>query len=115
ALDDPRGDIRDAKFGILPDGRLMLLTATQFFDTTKQKHQSLAWYSNDLQSWEGPHDVGDPDFWAWGISFRGGAGYSIGYRTVEPYSVRLYKTQDGKAFETHVENLQINNHYPNES
>src|SRR5687768_301303 len=35
-LADPRGDIRDAKMAILPDGRLMLLTATQLFDQSKQ-------------------------------------------------------------------------------
>lgn len=114
-FDDPRGDIRDAKFGVMPDGRLMLLTAIQLFETAEQKHQSLAWYSDDLHNWEGPQDVGDPDFWAWGINFHDGAGYSIGYRTVEPRMVRLYKTEDGKTFETLVENLEVENSYPNES
>ncbi len=115
ALDDARGDIRDANFAIMPDGRLMLLTATQLFDTALQKHQSVVWFTDDLTSWHGPQDVGDPDIWAWGISFQDGTGYSIGYRTVDPRFVRLYATQDGKTFETHVENLNINNSYPNES
>ena len=114
-MEDPRGDIRDAKFGIMPDGRLMLLTATQLFDTTFQKHQSVAWYTNDLQHWQGPQDVGDPNIWTWGVNFHGGVGYSIGYRTVEPRLVRLYATHDGKTFNTHVENLNIINSYPNES
>lgn len=114
-FEDPRGDIRDAKFGVLPDGRLILLTAIQLFDTSEQKHQSLAWSSSDLQNWEGPHTVGDPDLWAWGITFHEGVGYSIGYRTVEPRLVRLYKTTDGKAFSTHVEDLGVQSSYPNES
>ena len=115
AVSDARGDIRDAKFAVRPDGRLMLLTATQLFDTTRQKHQSIAWFSEDLKSWQGPQDVGDPDIWTWGLSFHDGTGYSIGYRTVEPRFVRLYATRDGKKFETHVENLNVNNGYPNES
>lgn len=114
-LEDARGDIRDANFGIMPDGRLMMLTATQFFDTSLQKHQSLAWYTDDLETWQGPHDVGDPDIWTWGINFHDGVGYSIGYRTVDPRFVRLYATEDGKTFDIHVENLNIENSYPNES
>lgn len=114
-MEDPRGDIRDANFGVMPDGRLMLLTATQLFDTTHQKHQSVAWYTDDLQTWHGPQDVGDPDIWTWGITFHGGTGYTIGYRTVEPRFVRLYATKDGKTLDPLVENLEINNSYPNES
>jgi len=115
ALDDARGDIRDAKFATMPDGRLMLLTAIQMYDTALQKHQSLVWFTDDLTSWHGPQAVGDPDIWTWGISFHDGVGYSIGYRTVEPHFVRLYATEDGKTFNTRVENLEVKNNYPNES
>ncbi len=115
ALEDSRGDIRDAKFGVLPDGRLMLLTALQLFDTSQQKHQSLAWYTDDLKSWDGPHDVGDPDLWTWGINFHDGVGYSIGYRTVEPRFARLYATGSDQALVTHVDDLGVESDYPNES
>ena len=37
SLKDPRGDIRDAKLAITPDGQLMLLTATQLFDSRNQR------------------------------------------------------------------------------
>lgn len=113
--DEVRGDIRDAKFGLLPDGRLMLLTATQLFDTSKQLHQSHAWITDDLSTWEGRFDVGDPDIWTWGIRFQGGTGYSIGYRTKDPRFARLYTTEDGKEFQTHVEDLGVESSYPNES
>ena len=113
--DEARGDIRDAKFGLLPDGRLMLLTATQFFDSSRQLHQSHAWITDDLKNWEGRFDVGDPDVWTWGIQFRGDTGYSIGYRTRDPRFVRLYTTADGKEFRTHVEDLGVDSTYPNES
>lgn len=115
SFEDPRGDIRDAKFGLLPDGGIMLLTATQFFDTSQQKHQSLAWSTDDLDEWTGPYDVGDPDNWMWGITFHNGVGYSIGYRTVEPRYVRLYTTTDGKSFDVHVPDLGVDSSYPNES
>jgi hypothetical protein len=114
-LQDERGDIRDAKFGLMPDGRLMVLTAIQRFDTSQQKHQSLVWFTEDLETYDGPYDVGDPDLWTWGITFHEGTGYSIGYRTVEPRFARLYKTDNGKTFETLVEDLKIENRYPNES
>lgn len=91
ALSDPRGDIRDAKMTLLPDGRLLLLTAIQLFDTTKQSHQSLVWTTRDLKTWEGPVDVGQPDVWLWGIEWHKDAGYSIGYSTGNEKFTRLYK------------------------
>ncbi len=113
--DQKRGDIRDAKFALMPDGRLMLLTATQLFDKSKQSHQSHAWFTKDLKSWDGPHDVGDADIWAWGIVFHEDVGYSIGYRTKNPRYVRLYSTQQGTDFDTLVENMGVLDPYPNES
>jgi hypothetical protein len=117
SLSDPRGDIRDAKMAILPDGRLTLLTAIQLFDRSKgQSHQSIAYFTRDLKTWEGPTDVGQPNFWMWGIKFHKGTGYSIGYATgSNPKSVRLYKTTDGVKYEPIVEKLEIPAPFPNEN
>lgn len=115
AVDDPRGDIRDAKMAMTPDGRLMMLTAIQLFDTSRQRHQSLAWFTGDLREWEGPIDVGEADLWTWGIVFHKGAGYSIGYRTVDPRYVRLYRTRSGARWDVHVPDLGVKSSYPNES
>ena len=114
-LVDPRGDIRDAKLAILPDGRLTMLTATQLFDQSKQTHQSIAFYTSDLKSWEGPVDVGEPSVWLWGIEFHKGAGYSIGYGTAKEKFARLYRTTDGVKYEPIVEKLPIAAKFPNES
>lgn len=114
-LHDERGDIRDAKFALMPDGRLIFLTAIQLFDRSRQSHQSLAWFTSDLETWDGPHDVGEPDFWLWGITWYEGTGYSIGYSTTSSRLVRLYTTTDGKAFDILVDNLGIDASYPNES
>ena len=115
-LADPRGDIRDAKLAVTPDGRLMLLTAIQLFDRSKgQTHQSIAFYTDDLKKWEGPVDVGEPNFWMWGIEFHKGVGYSIGYSTSPERFVRLYKTANGVEFQPIVKQLDVTAPFPNES
>ncbi len=114
-LRDERGDIRDAKLAILPDGRLMFLTAIQKFDTSEYAHQSLAWFTSDLETWDGPHDVGEPNIWLWGITWHKNTGYSIGYKTRTDRFVRLYQTANGTDFAPLVENLEIDDPYPNES
>ena len=114
-LADARGDIRDAKLAVLPDGRLTLLTATQLFDQSKQTHQSIAFFSSDGRSWEGPLDVGDPSVWLWGIEWHRGVGYSIGYGTGDKRFVRLYHTRDGVTYEPLVEKLEVDAKFANES
>ncbi|HEY2584482.1 MAG TPA: sialidase family protein [Tepidisphaeraceae bacterium] len=112
-LVDGRGDIRDAKLAIMPDGRLMLLTATHL--RGQPVHQSVAWFTKDLKTWEGPVDVGERNVWIWGIRWHKGVGYSIGYSTTADHFVRLYKTTDGKRFETVVDRLQVPAKFPNEN
>lgn len=112
-LADPRGDIRDAKLSIMPDGRLMLLTATHL--RGQPVHQSVAWFTSDLKKWEGPVDVGERNVWIWGIRWHKGVGYSIGYSTSAEHFVRLYKTSDGKRFETIVDRLKVPAKFPNEN
>lgn len=114
SLSDSRGDVRDAKLAVLPDGRLILLTAVQFFDTSAQSHQSIAFYTRDLKTWEGPVDVGEPDFWMWGIRVENGAAYSIGYATRGRGRVRLYRSTDGVKFQPIVKELDVDAAYPNE-
>lgn len=112
---DPRGDIRDAKMAVMPDGRLMLLTCTQLFDTSDHNHQSIVWFTKDLKAWDGPFDVGEPDVWLWGIAWHKGVGYSVGYSTGKTRFVRLYKTTDGKQFEPLVQKLDVKGLFANES
>jgi HEAT repeat protein len=113
-LEDKRGDIRDAKLSMMPDGRLMLLTATHVRGAPA-RHQSIAWYTKDLKSWEGPVDVGESNIWLWGLRWHKGVGYSIGYSTSADHFVRLYKTTDGRHFEKLVDRLDVPTKFPNES
>jgi hypothetical protein len=115
-LEDPRGDIRDAKMAVLPDGRLMLLTAIQLFDQSSgQTHQSIAFFTRDLKSWEGPIDVAEPNFWLWGVKVHEGFAYSIGYGTAGKRQVQLFKSADGAKFERVGEPLKVDAAYPNEN
>jgi hypothetical protein len=115
-LVDPRGDIRDAKMAVLPDGRLMFLTATQLFDQSAgTTHKSIAFFTRDLKTWDGPIDVAEPNFWLWGIKVHNGVGYSIGYGTAATKQVQLFKTADGVKFERVGEPLKVEAPFPNEN
>jgi hypothetical protein len=114
-LSDPRGDIRDAKMAIMPDGRIILLTAIQLFDHGEHNHQSIAWFTKDLKTWDGPFDVGEPDVWLWGIVWHKGVGYSAGYSTKAGHFVRLYKTTDGRSFQPLVDKFDVGAVFDNEN
>lgn len=102
-----RGDLRDAKLTVNPDGKLMLAGAVALHQPSPVRHQSLVWFSDDGKTWTGGKTVGDDNYWLWRVTFQGQAGYGIGYRTVAPRSARLYVTQDGgKSFQTLVLKLE---------
>lgn len=112
-LVDPRGDLRDAKLEHLPDGRLVLLTATNL---KAGGYRSVVWTTSDLKTWDGPHDVGEPNVWLWGIRFRGDVGLSIGYGTgKDGRYVRVYRTSDARTFTPIVPKLDVAVTYPNEN
>ncbi len=114
-FDSPLGDMRDGKLSVTADGKLLLASAMQIYEPDPHRHQSLSWLSADGKTWSEANRVGDPDFWIWGVSWNKGHGYGIGYKTVEPRFVRLYRTADGQKFETLVPDLKVKSNYPNES
>jgi hypothetical protein len=107
-------DLRDAKITVTPDRQLMLCGAEALHDRSQKSHQSLAWFSPDGRQWSDRHEIGDPDFWLWRVSWHGGTAYGIGYGCGEDQSIRLYTSQDGKHFETLVPRL-FDEGYPNET
>lgn len=114
-ITSPDSDLRDAKISITPAGELMLAGAGALHDKAKHTHQSLAWFSKDGRTWSEAHKIGDPDFWLWRIVWHRGQAYAIGYGCgKENRSIRLYKSGDGKKFETLVERLDVEG-YPNET
>lgn len=113
-LSSTNGDLRDAKITVTPSGELMLSGAIAFPRPSKVSHQSLAWFSRDGRSWSEPTTIGDTNFWLWRTTWHEGKGYSIGYATDSQKSVRLYRTEDGRHFQTLVPKLFQEGH-PNET
>jgi hypothetical protein len=110
----PTSDLRDAKITITPDGKLMLCGAGALHDKSQYTHQSLAWFSADGRNWSEPHKIGDPNVWLWRVTWHDGTAYGMGYGCGPEKLLRLYKSRDGKSFDTVVERL-IDEGYPNET
>lgn len=113
-LTAPDMDLRDAKITVTPDGRLMLTGAGALHDKSVNTHQSLAWFSDDGYSWSISYPIGDPDFWLWRTTWHNQKAYSMGYGCNKERLLRLYVSNDGKNFETLVEDMGITD-YPNET
>ncbi len=113
-ITSPSSDLRDAKITVTPDGRLMLCGAEALHDKSRKTHQSLAWFSKDGRTWSKRHEIGDPDFWLWRVTWHKGTAYGVGYGCGKDQSVRLYSSKDGKKFDTLVKRL-YDRGYPNET
>jgi hypothetical protein len=109
-------DMREAKFSITPDGRLMLTGAEANRKTTPAQHQSLVWFSKDGENWSDQTAVADPDFWLWRGDWHNGTAYFFGYGCREDNRfLRLYTSTDGKRFDTLVDKVEVEGTYPNET
>ncbi len=115
-LKDERADLRDAKITVTPDSRLMLSGAGAMPQGSDFRHQSMTWFSDDGINWSKAHAVADRDFWLWRTTWHENTAYGVAYRTNHPTdrTTRLYRSDDGKQFETWVDNL-FDDGYPNES
>ena len=107
-------DLRDAKITITPDGKLMLCGAEALHDKSTKSHQSVAWFSKDGTNWSDKYEIGDPSNWLWRVTWHKGVAYGIGYGCGKDRYIRLYRSRDGKTFETLVPRL-LETGYPNES
>lgn len=109
-------DLRDPKITVTPNGRLMIYAAAADRPKTPVTHQTVACFSDDGRAWSEPVDVGDKNVWLWRLAWspQSSIGYGIGYDTSGEKFVRLYKTSDGKTFETAISNL-LDEQSPNES
>jgi len=108
------GDLRDPKITVTPDRQLLLTAAEATLTGTQYHYQSLVWLSKDGRTWSERYPIGDPDYWLWRVTWHKGTAYSIGYSCGKDQSIRLYKSKDGKKFDTLVERL-FDVGYPNET
>lgn len=106
-------DLRDAKITRTPNGDWMLSGAGAFHPPSPAKHQSYAWFSKDAVTWSDPVPIGHPDLWLWRTTWHKGTAWSIGYGTAGDEFVRLYRSVDGRHFETVIPRL-VDREYPNE-
>ncbi len=114
-ISSAKGDLRDAKITVAPDGRLMLAGAVALPPDSAERHRSLVWFSKDGREWSDAQPVADPNYWLWRVTWQGSSAYGIGYATAPgKRGVRLYKGDDKARFETLVADLGIEG-YPNES
>ncbi len=98
-------DLRDPKLTVTPGGRFMLSAAGALHEPMPYTHQSYVWFSEDGRSWGGAVPVADPGFWLWRVAWHKDACYGIGYECAGGETIRLYRSLDGRRFETLVENL----------
>ncbi|MBN2294921.1 MAG: exo-alpha-sialidase [Pirellulales bacterium] len=96
-------DLRDSKLSVTPDGKLMMVCAL----APKENHrtrQSYAYLSSDGVHWEGPHKIGEFDWWMWRVVWSpDGTAYGLGYGCEGESKnsiLRLYRSKDGIDFET---------------
>lgn len=113
-LTSPTADLRDPKITVTPSGLLMLTAAGALHQPAEHRHQTFAWFSKDGREWSEPHKIGDPDMWLWRITWHRRSAYSLAYSTVSKGLIRLYKSSDGRRWETLADDL-FREGYPNEA
>ncbi len=104
-------EMRDARLTVLDDGRLMLNAAAAPLASTYER-QSLCWFTDNGDDWSStPHLVGEKDWWLWSVTEHpSGDLYGIAYGKlgVNPdpaTTTRLYRSEDGINYQTHVSTL----------
>ncbi len=107
-LTSPKYDLRDAKISITPDGRLMINGAGMLANE-KIRYYSFCWFSSDGgHTWDAGTQIGDPGFWLWRVQWHNNVAYTMGYSTERDRSkrsLRLYRSHDGKNYETLVKKV----------
>jgi len=111
-ISHPTDDLRDAKLSLMPDGRFLLNGAGMQADKPIRYH-SMSWISSDKgRTWDEGRRIGDPGFWLWRTQWHDGVAYSMGYETNRDRSkrtFRLYKSTDGKTYDTWIEKVNVPN------
>jgi len=99
-ISSPRGDLREPKLSLSPDGRLMLSAGAAFPQT-----QTLAWFSLEGRIWPEAIEIGERNVWLWRLTWHRGRAYGIGYSATGKQFSRLYISRDGLKYDTLVDDL----------
>ena len=115
-------DLRDPKFSITPDGRLMVIIGGSIYRNKELVgSQPHVMCSSDGRTFTEPQPVNvDPKYrterdWLWRVTWHGGVGYSVSYGRNEQGQtpLYLYSTTDGINYK-HITSFNIDN-FPNEA
>ncbi|HBE67217.1 MAG TPA: hypothetical protein DDW52_03620 [Planctomycetaceae bacterium] len=115
-VESTEGDLRDAKLTVTDGGELMLSGAVAYPASRDARHQSLAWFSRDGETWGKAHPIGPVNYWLWRTVWNRGQALNIGYHTgaSDDRFVSLFSSTDGRKFDTLVDRL-FERGYPNET
>ena len=103
-------DLRDSTFSITPEGKLLLVCALAPKENHKVR-QSYAYLSDDGVTWEGPHKIGEYNWWMWSVTWSPeGTAYGLGYECIPQSTVRLYRSKDGLDYETFLPQFTPQDH-----
>ncbi len=117
-------DLRDPKFSVTPDGRLMIVCGGSVYLGTKvlKSRQSRVLFSRDGRSWTEPRRVLRDGEWLWRVTWQGDVAYGVAYDSTaglgggflaEEWQATLYSSRDGLGW-TRVAALDVGGR-PNEA
>ena len=98
-------DLRDPKFSVTRDGRLMLVMGGSLYEgkVLKERQPRVA-FSKDGWTWSAPQRVLDKGDWLWRVTWHKGHAYGIAYSIAgslgptNEWAVRLLASEDGVAW-----------------
>lgn len=116
-------DLRDPKFSVTPDGRLMLNCGGSIYQGTKvlKGRQSRVIFSSDGRTWTAPRRILREGDWLWRVTWRNDVAYGTAYRSGlggssapgPEWTLTLYQSRDGIDWER-VTDLDVRGR-PNET
>lgn len=121
ALAEPGVDLRDPKFSVTPDGRLMLNCGGSIYEgKTLKGRRSRVMFSPDGRTWTAPQKILSEGEWCWRVTWHEGTAYSAVYRSTGPkspsgseWALVLYRSKDGLAWDL-VKEIELKGR-PNET
>lgn len=111
-------DLRDPKFSITPDNRLMIVCGGSVYKGGRKilGRQPRVMFSKDGSTWSEPKRVLTEGDWLWRVTWHRGYAYGVSYRSptkAKEWATTLYRSKDGLKW-SKVTDLEIPNR-PNET
>ncbi len=102
-IGEPGIDLRDPKFSITPDDRLMIVAGGSVYEGTRYMgRQPRVLFSSDGRTWSAPQRILAEGDWLWRVTWHQGRAYGVTYRSDasrDEWTVTLVSSTDGRTFE----------------